>query len=236
MKEDSKMKKILFTTFLLAMAWILLSATGASALGYLVYDGQRVESKGTGFGDVTTLLTLQKTPSETGSVAWNGSADVELGDAKNTSQTWLFSSIIATGITQASQFAIVYNTNESGPDVTNFGDFTLQVFNPAGTVVFWTEGLTGVSGVDFPVVNNGVGGAGYLFTLDATAAAGLQPYFTTPDSYRLGATGTVLNTDDGPENFYFARVDALTPVPEPVTMLLFGLGLVGLAGVRRLKK
>jgi PEP-CTERM motif len=41
---------------------------------------------------------------------------------------------------------------------------------------------------------------------------------------------------DGMEQYFLIPQEGSTPVPEPGTMLLFGLGLVGLAGIRRMRQ
>jgi hypothetical protein len=237
------MKKILFTV-VIAVA-LCFYVSGASALT-LEFVGSVADS-GTGFGDVSNILTLQKNGSETGSVSWSGTDRVLSGDAKNTSKVWLFSDIIATGITGANQLGIVYNVNQEGKDSalnTEIGSLTLQVFTEGvagkadGTQVFDSDmiGFVGKTGGEYPPVAQGTGGAGYLFNPDDAIDAALAVFFADPDHYYLGASGTINSSNDGPDNIFFAKITGVTLVPEPFTMLLLGLGLVGLAGVRRFKK
>jgi hypothetical protein len=224
------MKKILLTV-VMAVA-LCFYVSGASANG-IVLNGT-VDDFGTGFGNVSNILTLQNNGTEKGSILWNGTSDALTGDASNTSKTWLFSDIVGKGITDASQFGIVYNVNQQG----NLGDttlnsFTLQVYGPSGgSPVFETSDCPDC-GPGFDPIENGTGGAGYLFVLDAQAQGFLATYFTNPDSFRLGATGDISLSNGGPENFFFVKLSEATKVPEPGTFLLLGVGLIGLAGAGR---
>ena len=70
---------------------------------------------GAGFGNILNLLSLQpegSTTFESGSVLWDGSQDILLGDAKSTSQTQTASTLLANDII-AGAFALVFNINEA---------------------------------------------------------------------------------------------------------------------------
>src|SRR5262245_12244159 len=156
------------------LALLMLASSGLALADGIVAAGTTSE-QGTGFGSVTNVLTIQETGqadgTEAGSVSWNGSTDVLTGDAKNTSQTVLFSTLVAGGIQNGSQLGIVYNVSQQGSDLnTHLQSFTLQVYNLAGQLVYSSTSCVGCgNSFNYPPINQGTGGAGYVFKLDAAA-------------------------------------------------------------------
>lgn len=123
---------------------------------------------------------------------------------------------------------------------TNSAEWTL-LFNPTsstGSIAGNNLLITGYSGLFAPLnvyklMNAGVGtnitaGFGDTFTMDFDLGASSYRYFGIKASDMAWAAG-----------HYDPEINAMatkSAVPEPTAMLLLGLGLVGLAGVRRFKK
>ena len=116
-------------------------------------------------------------------------------------------------------FRIGYDINYAGGQ----GYETLEYFK-----MFVNEVLTDqyVGPTNVSVQANGNGFSDAIFSGFSPLSVGDKVYFMAKWS----------NDTDGMEEFFIIPSEGATPVPEPMSMLLLGLGLVGLAGVGRFRK
>ncbi len=159
--------------------------------------------------------------------------DIKSGDAKNGehTKTLSFSDI---GVTNAAGIRIFMDTEDPDNNLI-LNDLVLTAYGSNGEVLF--EGSL-VAPIDFGDELNGQGKGDRVFGLTADQAAKLQAAFEANPNLRLGLFADTSSDTGSFTNFKLGEGPAQPePVPEPMTMLLFGTGLAGVAArVRKGRK
>lgn len=219
-------KKLLAIGASVAMGF---AATNANALTFI---GPQ-EFQGTGLGAVNTVLTIQNTGTETGSVGLNAAGEqVITGDAKTGASQTQLRSLAEVGATSAADLRIVFNAVEPGnaQNTISLDELVLSIYDPTGAVLFTSDTFNPIT---FESTLTGTGNSGFVFGLsDSEIGTAQSQAFSGDFGLNLvGLSATASLASAGHETFFLTSNTA--PVPEPSTYALMGVGLLGLALARR---
>jgi hypothetical protein len=231
---------------------VLLGSRSSDAASITFQD--ETFASGSGIGAVPTVLVLQETAAESGSVSWDGSTTVIADDAMPQSRTWSVEDLAGIGIFATdTEFGLVFNINETGGASAGVDLTALEVnfFSASGSLLFSAPYACLACPYPVPLTlleaGQGTGSSGFLFrvALDPSETAA---FFGNPGN-RLGLFASISSSDSGPETFYLADLfpltvpgDPLEPLdpalvtPEPASLVLFGSGLLGLAFLVRSRR
>lgn len=226
-----------------------LFGASAASQAALIHTGV-IEDKGTGFGNVNTVLTLQnnngnnpKDPDNgktSGAIFRLGGVDAASGNilpnAKNVhNSTYSFGEL---NITSAGQLVIVFNAIEPGETDKNaitLESLMFSIYTDAGGTALFNTSLA--NSIFFPVTETGTGKSGFTFMLDAGSIADAQQYITAGNRFGLSAS---LSGATGGNDTFYVRVEEEdegegpgNEIPEPGSIALLGLGVAGMTALRR---
>jgi len=217
----------------------------SSAYASLVFEGLE-SGNGAGIGASNVVLTIQNTGTESGCVAWNGTADivgsaacapgltpaVTGGNEKTGNSQVQTQTVTSLAINSGFSMVVIFNANEPSGDPITIQNLSLTIYSPTGAVLF-NSGNMANGPIDIPLSDTGQGNLGFGFRLDQTQAALADQYISCLSCglNRIGISALASNAAGANETF-----SVLLLAPEPLTWLTFASGLAALALVRRYRR
>ncbi|MCA1618148.1 MAG: PEP-CTERM sorting domain-containing protein [Acidobacteria bacterium] len=210
-------------------------AGGQARADIILLPGESAPHGGVGHTpeSILSIQSPKNTEDAFGKVAWNGSRDVITGEIAKRGEHSKTLSFAQAGITNAGQLRIFMDIEDPDNDLI-LHEMTLTAYSSDGSTILF-EGSFTAGPQFFSELGGGQGHGDYVFGLDATQAARLQAAFEADPNLRLGLFARTSDDTGSFTNFKLGQ--GPEPIPEPMTMLLFGTGLAGVAAkVRRRRK
>lgn len=232
------MKKLLRGSLLSVAAMLLVGILCGDARADIILLSNETAPHG-GVGHTPESVLSIQSPKNTadafGKVAWNGSRDVISGEIAKRGEHSKTLSFAQAGVNNAGQLRIFMDIEDPDNDLI-LHELTLTAYSSSGQVLF--QGSFTAAPQFFSELAGGQGHGDYVFALDAIQAAQLQAAFEANPDLRLGLSARTSDDTGSFTNFKLGEGPAPNnPVPEPMTMLLFGTGLAGVAArVRKHRK